>query len=272
MGKWLILEAFNTRYADHRRHLEGRERARRHHPARAAWSTSTSCPIIGLDGTDRLGRAAIHPERRTAASSARSRYDTTRNELDAADSATEAYQPGIPDVPVHLYAVHPVPHHGQDLGDLCVRPRQPVPAGQGDRPAPEGQPRLRPDPATEQHQRADIDQPRCQPRRLRQGSRGVRTRTPPRPGARRAAAPPASTTARCSTPRPAGAARVRGHREPAVRGGADDGLPGRRRAMPPEAPRRSTATTASAGPRGPGDYIVSVDIPKTRSTASRCTR
>ena len=34
-------------------------------------------------------------------------YDTTRNELDPADAATEAYQPGIPDVHVHLYV--PVP-------------------------------------------------------------------------------------------------------------------------------------------------------------------
>ena len=59
-GKWLVLEAFDTRYQHHRHHLPGRERERRRRPGSAAWSTWTSCRHRARR-RGRLGRAALRP-------------------------------------------------------------------------------------------------------------------------------------------------------------------------------------------------------------------
>ena len=152
----------------------------------AAWSTSTSC------------RSSASAARSTGASQPYTAgtnggivgtvsYDTTRNELDPADAVTETYQPGIPDVPVHLYASEAV--HGDRPG----RRGQRVPPGQGDRaaagPGPE-RPTRRPT--------RSIDNPRVGDRgAFVKGPRGAGQRYTSETWARRrAAARPGSTTAR----------------------------------------------------------------------------
>ena len=83
---------------DHRHHLPGRERDRRRRPSSAAWSTSTSCRSSGSAARSTGASSRTTPGTNGGIVGTVS-YDTTRNELDPADAATEGYQPGIPDVP-----------------------------------------------------------------------------------------------------------------------------------------------------------------------------
>ena len=95
-------------------------------------------------------------------------YDTTRNELDPADAVTEAYQPGIPDVPVHLYASEPcTATTAEDKANSCRQGKEIVPL-QVDR--------------TRAEPGAMIDEPRPGRGALVKGPR-CRTPTRPRSGA-----------------------------------------------------------------------------------------
>ena len=105
MGKWLVLEAFNTRYQTTGITYKGENE-----------TTATTklgslvdinfLPIIGLGGQIDWG-VQPYASGTSGGIVGTVTYDTTRNELDAGMAVTEGYQPGIPDVPVSLYATVP---------------------------------------------------------------------------------------------------------------------------------------------------------------------
>jgi len=105
LGKFLVLEAFNTRYKTTGITYQGDNEL-----------TATTklgelvdvnfLPIIGLGGTIDWGvQPYAAPDNGGIVGTVS--YDTTRNELDPADAVSESYQPGIPGIPVHLYASVP---------------------------------------------------------------------------------------------------------------------------------------------------------------------
>ena len=105
LGKWLVLEAFNTRYRTTGISYRGENEKQ--------WTTKLGglvdvnfLPIIGLGGEIDWGVQPYAGQANGGIAGTVS-YDTTRNELDPADAASEAYQPGIPDLKVHLYASTP---------------------------------------------------------------------------------------------------------------------------------------------------------------------
>ena len=105
LGKWLVLEAFNTRYRTTGISYRGENEKK--------WTTKLGglvdvnfLPIIGLGGEIDWGVQPYKGQQNGGIAGTVS-YDTTRNELDPADAASESYQPGIPDVKVHLYASTP---------------------------------------------------------------------------------------------------------------------------------------------------------------------
>ncbi len=101
LGKFLVLEAFNTRYTTTGVTYRGDNE-----------TTSTTqlgglvdfdfLPIIGLGGTVDWGVEPFAAGTNGGIAGTVS-YDVTRNEFDPADAASESYQPGIPDIPVNLY-------------------------------------------------------------------------------------------------------------------------------------------------------------------------
>lgn len=102
LGKWLVLEAFDTRY--HTTGISYRGENER------KWTTKLGglvdlnfLPIIGLGGEIDWG-VQPYDKGTNGGIAGTVSYDTTRNELDPSDAASEGYQPGIPDVNVHLYA------------------------------------------------------------------------------------------------------------------------------------------------------------------------
>jgi hypothetical protein len=105
LGKWLILEGFNTRYRTTGITYKGENEA-----------TATTqlgslvdinfLPIIGLGGEIDWG-VQPYSAGTNGGIVGTVTYDTTRNELDPADAATEPYQPGIPNVPVNLFVPAP---------------------------------------------------------------------------------------------------------------------------------------------------------------------
>ncbi|GAA1824319.1 hypothetical protein HC028_24725 [Planosporangium flavigriseum] len=103
LSKWLVLEAFNTRYQ-----TTGITYQADNEPTpttlKGAAVDLNFLPIIGLGGTVDWG---VKPYRgdENGGIAGTITYDTTRNELDAANAATETYQPGVPGIKVHLYAV-----------------------------------------------------------------------------------------------------------------------------------------------------------------------
>ena len=214
LGKWLVLEAFNTRYQTTGITYKGENETTATTKLGSAVDLDF-LPIIGLGGEIDWGVQPYDPGTNGGIVGTVT-YDTTRNELDPADAVTESYQPGIPNVPVHLYVCQRRAPHGP--GRIAQR----MPAGQGDRAAAGARPGLDPnaDPPT-----ALIDNPRATGARSSRVPRS-RTRTPPRSGQ-----PPRGCTARHvqrhAADRSAGAARVRRGREPALRRGADDGRRGR---------------------------------------------
>ncbi len=60
-------------------------------------------PVLGLCGTVDWAVEPIAADE-TGGIAGTVSYGTTRNELDAAQAATENWQPGIPNVTVHLFA------------------------------------------------------------------------------------------------------------------------------------------------------------------------
>ncbi len=117
MGKWLVLEAFNTRYKTTGISYRGENET--------AYTTQLGSlvdlnflPIIGLGGEINWG---VQPYNSGANGGivGTVTYDTTRNELDPADAATEPYQPGIPNIPVNLYVPKPCIAAPADQANEC---------------------------------------------------------------------------------------------------------------------------------------------------------
>ncbi|RKS77379.1 IPT/TIG domain-containing protein [Motilibacter peucedani] len=101
IGKWLVLEAFNTRY----RTTGVTYKAENETKATTLLGSAVDIDvldIIGLGGEVDWG-VEPYPAGANGGIVGTVSYDTTRNELDPADAASESYQPGIPDVPVHVY-------------------------------------------------------------------------------------------------------------------------------------------------------------------------
>ncbi len=105
LGKWLVLEAFDTRYQTTGITYKGENEN--------DWTTKLGglvdlnfLPIIGLGGEVDWG-VKPYDNGSNGGIAGTVSYDTTRNELDPADAASESYQPGIPNVDVHLYASVP---------------------------------------------------------------------------------------------------------------------------------------------------------------------
>ncbi|RNM15781.1 hypothetical protein EFL26_06255 [Nocardioides pocheonensis] len=105
LGKWTVLEAFDTRYRTTGISYKGENET--------SWTTRLGglvdldfLPIIGLGGEIDWG---VQPYQgaENGGIVGTVTYDTTRNELDPADAATEGYQPGIPGIDVRLYASVP---------------------------------------------------------------------------------------------------------------------------------------------------------------------
>ncbi|MGC9669579.1 IPT/TIG domain-containing protein [Planosporangium sp. 12N6] len=103
LSKWLVLEAFHTRYK-----TTGITYQADNEPTpttlKGAAVDLNFLPIIGLGGTVDWGVQPYAGDDNGGIAGTVT-YDTTRNELDAANSVTENYQPGIPGIKVHLYAV-----------------------------------------------------------------------------------------------------------------------------------------------------------------------
>ena len=79
-------------------------------------------PIIGLSGRVDSGVQPYAGDENGGIAGTVT-YDTTRNELDPADAVTEAYQPGIPGLTMHLYA--PVECDPHDPATASARGRRP---------------------------------------------------------------------------------------------------------------------------------------------------
>jgi hypothetical protein len=103
MSKWLVLEAFNTRFKTTGITYQADNQPTATTMLGAAVDLNF-LPIIGLSGTVDWGVKPFAAGE-TGGIAGTVTYDTTRNELNAANSATESYQPGIPNIPVHLYPV-----------------------------------------------------------------------------------------------------------------------------------------------------------------------
>jgi hypothetical protein len=115
LGKWLVLEGFNTRYQTTGITYQGENDPK---PTTKLGSLVDVdfLPIIGLGGRIDWGVQPYDPGTNGGIVGTVT-YDTTRNELDPADAATESYQPGIPGIPVHLYV--PVACTADTPADHC---------------------------------------------------------------------------------------------------------------------------------------------------------
>jgi hypothetical protein len=115
LGKWLVLEAFNTRYKTTGVTYQG-ENDPKPTTQLGSMVDINFLPIIGLGGEIDWGVQPYDPGTNGGIVGTVT-YDTTRNELDPADAATETYQPGISGVPVHLYL--PVKCDSTTPADQC---------------------------------------------------------------------------------------------------------------------------------------------------------
>jgi hypothetical protein len=105
LGKWLVLEGFNTRYKTTGITYKG-ENETKATTQLGSLVDINFLPIIGLGGQIDWGVQPYDAGTNGGIVGTVS-YDTTRNELDPADAVSESYQPGIPNVPVHLYLPKP---------------------------------------------------------------------------------------------------------------------------------------------------------------------
>ncbi|MGZ4719766.1 IPT/TIG domain-containing protein [Oryzihumus sp.] len=105
LGKWLVLEAFNTRYRTTGVTYQGKNDPK---PTTQLGGLVDLdfLPIIGLKGEIDWG-VQPYDNGTNGGIVGTVSYDTTRNELDPADAVSEGYQPGIPGVPVRLYVPTP---------------------------------------------------------------------------------------------------------------------------------------------------------------------
>ena len=126
LGKWLVLEAFNTRYQTTGITYKGENEATATTKLGSAVDLDF-LPIIGL-GTEIDWGVQPYDPGTNGGIVGTVTYDTTRNELDAADAVTESYQPGIPNVPVHLYASTPCSvTDPADVANQCRQGKEIVP-------------------------------------------------------------------------------------------------------------------------------------------------
>jgi hypothetical protein len=103
LSKWLVLEAFNTRYQTTGITYQADNQPTATTLLGAAVDLNV-LPVIGLSGRVDWG-VQTYQGANNGGIAGTITYDTTRNELDPRYSATEPYQPGIPNIKVHLYAV-----------------------------------------------------------------------------------------------------------------------------------------------------------------------
>jgi hypothetical protein len=103
LSKWLVLEAFNTRYKTTGITYQADNQPSPTTLLGAAVDLNV-LPVIGLGGRVDWG-VQTYPGAENGGIAGTVTYDTTRNELDPRFAVTEPYQPGIPDVQVHLHAV-----------------------------------------------------------------------------------------------------------------------------------------------------------------------
>lgn len=107
LGKFLVLEAFDTRYQTTGVTAQG-ENEPSGTTTLGGFVDYNFLPIIGLGGKVDWG-VAPYDQGTNGGIAGTVTYDTTRNELDPKDAVTEAYQPGIPGIKVDLFK--PVPCH-----------------------------------------------------------------------------------------------------------------------------------------------------------------
>ncbi|GAA1974470.1 hypothetical protein GCM10009798_39640 [Nocardioides panacihumi] len=144
LSKWLVLEAFNTRYR-----TTGITYRAENDPTpttkRGGLVDLDFLPVIGLSGQVDWGVMPYTSSTNGGIAGTVS-YDVTRNELDPADAASEGYQPGIPDLPVHLYASVPCAvTDAAAVANECRQGKEIVPLTVPD-PANPGQTMKNPDP------------------------------------------------------------------------------------------------------------------------------
>ena len=182
LGKWLVLEAFNTRYRTTGITYQG-ENETKATTKLGGLVDINFLPIIGLGGEIDWGVAALRPGTRTAASSARSPTTRPATSSTRPTPSTEGYQPGIPDV-TGPRSTRPYACTATDR-----RATWPTSAGRARRSC---RSKVRHDPANPGH---DGRQPRR--RTAARSSRARRSRSLHLRGvgSRRAAARPGSTTA-----------------------------------------------------------------------------
>ncbi len=126
LSKWLVLEAFDTRYQTTGITYQG-ENENESTTKLGSLVDLDFLPVIGIGAEIDWGVKPYDPGTNGGIAGTVS-YDTTRNELDPADAASEAYQPGIPDVPVHLFASTPCTETtAADKANKCRQGKEMVP-------------------------------------------------------------------------------------------------------------------------------------------------
>ncbi|HKC26862.1 MAG TPA: IPT/TIG domain-containing protein, partial [Jatrophihabitans sp.] len=125
LGKFLILEAFNTRYKTTGVTYKG-ENETKATTQLGGLVDINFLPIIGLGGQIDWG-VQPYSAGTNGGIAGTVTYDTTRNELDPADAATESYQPGIPDLKVHLNVPVPCTEPAADQANKCRQGYEIVP-------------------------------------------------------------------------------------------------------------------------------------------------
>ncbi len=103
LTRWLILEHFNTRFAGTGVTVQG-ENDPTPTTFVGAGVDINVLPVLGLGGRVDWGVKPYAPGTNGGIVGTVS-YDTTRNELDPAYAVAEDYQPGIPNILVHLFSV-----------------------------------------------------------------------------------------------------------------------------------------------------------------------
>lgn len=103
LTRWLILEHFNTRYEGTGVTVQGENDPEPTTFVGAAVDINI-LPVLGLGGRVDWGVKPYAPGTNGGIVGTVS-YDTTRNELDPAYAVAEDYQPGIPNIGVHLFGV-----------------------------------------------------------------------------------------------------------------------------------------------------------------------
>ncbi|GAB3589685.1 hypothetical protein GCM10027446_02760 [Angustibacter peucedani] len=115
LSRWLVLEGFNTRYQSTGITYQAENDPKPTTLLGSAVDINV-LDVIGLGGRVDWG-VQPYDNGTNGGIVGTVTYDTTRNELDPADAATESYQPGVSGIPVHLYV--PVPCEESTPADLC---------------------------------------------------------------------------------------------------------------------------------------------------------